>query len=162
MYPEKVVGLSESTIKTSADNTEKDKQVTESSTVFEEKYTHAMAELENSAIWGINYAPPLHMSARMLGLKILSAHYSSFLLNFACTDVYSYILWVINKYSIFPSQRESISFLELLLHSLAPGVVFGLYMAYSYKYSAKKIYSLIVKSFDIHDGHINCSTRNYP
>ena len=110
----------------------------EPSTVFEKKYTHAMAELENSAIWRINYAPPLHMFARMLGLKVRPAHYSSFLSNFVGTGLYFYILWVIIKYFIYPGQSESISFLELLLHSFAPGVIFGLYMATSNKYSAKK------------------------
>lgn len=106
-------------------------------TSYDDKYVQAIAELERTAILEGNYAPPLHKALKRLGLSVRPPHYERFGFNWLITGIPFALLWGIFMWMISWNAQDVPVSIALFAAFMA-GFLFGLALAYYYRWSAQK------------------------
>ena len=106
-------------------------------TVYEQKYQAAIAELEATKMWPSNYAPPLHLIQRRLGMKVRPTHFSA-----VWAIVSGYALWFAPFWGLIMWfsgwKADGMSILTALGWAAFVGILFGITMALSCAWGRRK------------------------
>lgn len=105
--------------------------------IFEEKLELAREELENTGIWKSNYNTPLLRLSHKLGLKLKPPHYANFISNLLILGLYFAIIWGILMWLFF-WRNANMTLIAAIIASVVAGSLFGLIMAFYYRYGVKK------------------------
>lgn len=97
------------------------------------RYAAAMRELEATEMWRANYAPPLLVLQRKMGMQPRPPHYlKGWWIILAYGGVFAVVwgtaMWII----VWPELEMGITFGTAVAASLAGGAIFGLAMAFAY------------------------------
>ena len=104
---------------------------------FEEKYSFAIKELQNTKIWKSNYNPPITRLLHKLGVKVPLPHYNSFISNAVYIGCFMGLFWGSFMY-LFTWRTQELSIVTMFLSSLFFGIFVGTCMSTYYYYDAKK------------------------
>ncbi|WP_322407376.1 DUF6404 family protein [Idiomarina sp. PL1-037] len=104
---------------------------------FEAKKQAALAELKSSKIWQSNYQPPFLLFMWWLGRETKPPHYNSFMHNALSLGSFFGLFWGVIMW-LFVWNSTALPLSAAIAASLLAGALFGLSMAYYYRFSGRK------------------------
>jgi hypothetical protein len=100
---------------------------------YERRYTAAMKELEATEMWRANYAPPLLLLQRKLGMQPRPPHYlGTWSIILVSGSIFAVVWGTAMAVFVWPEMDMEITLGTAVAGSLAGGVVFGAGLAFAY------------------------------
>ena len=104
---------------------------------FEAKLSAALERLATTGIRRGNFSPPMHRLLWRLGVQIPPPHFASFTANFLLAGVWFGLAWGALMW-FFRWESQSMPLANALGTAALAGILFGLSMAFYYRYGARK------------------------
>ena len=104
---------------------------------YERKHDAAMKELAATGIWRSNYAPPIYLVYRALGLKVRPPHYAGLVAGMLGQGLFFGVVW--GLFMWWSQWRGTdLPVRGMLLSAVFAGAFFGGVMTVAYAYGRRK------------------------